>query len=110
MLRKLLISQVPTNLTLSSSIANKLMVRAANNFDRQIRVPVLARDKQKTFNVSQVSHSPSHISGLGFDFQKSMADGKVKLMNDEQIIAWYAKVLEGVKARYRKLQRFARYF
>ena len=85
------------------------MVRATNNFDRQVRAPVLAKDKLKNnFNISQVSNSPSHISGLGFDFQKSMADGKTKVMNDEQMVAWYAKVLEGVKARYRKLQKFAR--
>ena len=85
------------------------MVRATNNFDRQIRIPELSKDKARSNGLlNQVTNSPSHISGLGFDFQKSVTNGKRKQMNDEQMIAWYAKVLEGVRARYRKLQRFSR--
>lgn len=30
-------------------------------------------------------------------------------MSDEQTVSWYGKVLESVRIRYRKLQRFARY-
>ncbi|KAL5535244.1 SSK2 [Sanghuangporus sanghuang] len=91
------------------SITNKLMTRATNNFERQIRVPVHGREKQKGYtSVSQVANSPSSMNGLGFDFQRSMAESKGKLMTGEQMISWYEKVLESVKARYRKLQRFSR--
>lgn len=84
-------------------------MRATNNFNRQTRVPVLGKDKNKAHAItSQVTHSPSNINGLGFDFQKSMVEGKGRLMTGEQMISWYEKVLESVKARYRKLQRFAR--
>ena len=86
------------------------MLRAINNFNRQIRVPVLGKDKHKSAHLalSQAAHSPSTINGLGFDFQKSMADSKNRFMSSEQMISWYGKVLESVKARYRKLQRFTR--
>ncbi|KAH8120512.1 hypothetical protein DFH11DRAFT_1539623 [Phellopilus nigrolimitatus] len=91
------------------SITNKLMHRATINFERQIRIPVLGREKPRAlFTPPQVMYSPSNISGLGFDFHKSMADGKGRLMSGEQMISWYEKVLESVKARYRKLQRFSR--
>ena len=74
-----------------------------------MRIPELSKDKARNNSIlNQVANSPSHISGLGFDFQKSVSDGKRKAMNDEQMIAWYAKVLEGVRARYRKLQQFSR--
>ncbi|EJD04261.1 uncharacterized protein FOMMEDRAFT_28004 [Fomitiporia mediterranea MF3/22] len=91
------------------SITHRLMLRATNNFCRQIRVPVHGKEKQKLLSVtSQIAHSPSSINGLGFDFQKGMAESKGKFMSDEQVISWYEKVLESIKARYRKLQRFVR--
>lgn len=95
---------------LCSGITNKLMVRATNNFERQIRVPVLAKDKHRGLFTSHVG-SPSSVNGLGFDFhnQSRLAgDGKNRIMTGEQMINWYDKVLESVKARYRKLQRFSR--
>ena len=85
------------------------MTRATINFDRQIRVPVHGREKQKAIpSASQVSGTASNVNGLGFDFQRSMAESKGKIMTGEQMISWYEKVLESVKARYRKLQRFSR--
>jgi hypothetical protein len=30
-------------------------------------------------------------------------------MAPDQVISWYGKMLDGVRLRYRKLQRFARY-
>ena len=45
-----------------------------------------------------------------------LTDGKLqtavtvvdKMMSDEERIAWFAKILDAVRMRYRKLQRFAR--
>lgn len=37
------------------------------------------------------------------------APASKKRMSDEQIVSWFGKVLEGVRLRYRKLQRFSRY-
>lgn len=92
-----------------SSITHKLMVRATNNFERQIRIPVLAKDKPKpAFTPPQSSNSPSTLNGLGFDFHR-VQEGNRRNMTGEQVIGWYEKVLESVKARYRKLQRFSRY-
>lgn len=99
-----------TDRAYTSGITNKLMVRATNNFERQIRVPILAKDKHRGLFTSHVG-SPSSVNGLGFDFhnQSRLAgDGKNRIMTGEQMINWYDKVLESVKARYRKLQRFSR--
>lgn len=87
------------------------MVRATNNFQRQVRIPHLGRSKEKqkaVFTPPQTTSSPSNMPGLGFDFQRSILDSKGRFMSGEQTITWYEKVLESVKARYRKLQRFSR--
>lgn len=87
------------------------MVRVTNNFERQIRVPVSGKDKAATpFTPTRRPHSPQGVNGLGFEFHNRLSDGpnKSRLMSDEQMVSWYGKVLESVKVRYRKLQRFAR--
>ncbi|KAK1216773.1 Suppressor of Sensor Kinase (SLN1) [Marasmius sp. AFHP31] len=61
------------------SITSKLMFRVVNYFDAQIRVPEEPGDSNNS-----------------------------KGMTDKQKAAWYGKILDSVKSRYRKLQRFAR--
>jgi mitogen-activated protein kinase kinase kinase len=80
-----------------SSLTNKLMVRVANYFDTQVRLPSL--DKK----ASQRRASTNIFDG---DIITNNASGK---MTDEQKVNWYGKILDGVRLRYRKLQRFARY-
>lgn len=80
------------------------MVRVTNYFDTQVRVP-------------STSDTAEHIQQLNFDqepythglYQTTYPlESNTRKMTDQQIISWYSKVLESVRLRYRKLQRFAR--
>jgi mitogen-activated protein kinase kinase kinase len=73
------------------------MVRVANYFDTQARLPSL--DKKTTQR-----RPPTSI----FDGEIITNNSSGK-MTDEQKVNWYSKILDGVRLRYRKLQRFARY-
>ncbi|KAF8167798.1 hypothetical protein B0H34DRAFT_683077 [Crassisporium funariophilum] len=89
------------------SLTNKLMVRVTNYFDTQVRVPsgedtdehgysYQFKSDQGPYDAKfdQVAHIPESTSR--------------KKMTDQQIIGWYSKILDSVRLRYRKLQRFAR--
>jgi mitogen-activated protein kinase kinase kinase len=92
----------------SSALTNKLVVRVTNYFDTQIRIPIPA-DKVKHLEAQcGVSTPPGNPTSSAF--QNHMRAGSVnnKEMTNEQLIGWYGKILEGVKQRYRKLQRLAR--
>lgn len=78
-----------------SALTNKLMVRVTNYFETQVRVPT--SDEQTSASSSRSSRSA---------FQAHM-QGNTK-MTDEQMVSWYGKILDSVRLRYRKLQRFAR--
>lgn len=76
------------------------MVRVTNYFETQVRVPVNAKPSSTNGDVTE---------GKG----KSRASRKdrspaTQKMTDAQLLSWYAKILEGVRLRYRKLLRFAR--
>lgn len=93
-----------------SSLTNKLMVRVTNYFDTQVRVPT--REEMSELIQSHRLRNTDGDRGVGVakpTFQgiqeKSIANRK---MTDEQIISWYGKILDSVRLRYRKLQRFAR--
>ena len=72
------------------------MVRVTNYFDTQIRMPI----------VTSVNGS-APLDAAGTAFLAHLKEGG-KTMTEEQVIGWYGKVLDGVKQRYRKLQRLAR--
>ncbi|EIW86462.1 kinase [Coniophora puteana RWD-64-598 SS2] len=72
------------------ALTNKLMVRVANYFETQVRVPFVTD--------SPIKHR--HTSSFSSDSGDSMSE--------EQKVSWYSKVLDNVRLRYRKLQRFAR--
>ncbi|KAH8835953.1 kinase [Flagelloscypha sp. PMI_526] len=76
-----------------SSIINRLMVRVTNYFDSQIRIPTDDRNSEAT---SEMVINPSG------DLTNP------RKMTDDQMVTWYGRVLESVRLRYRKLQRFAR--
>ncbi|KAF9262528.1 kinase [Marasmius fiardii PR-910] len=59
----------------------RLMVRVINYFETQVRVP---------------------------EPKESRSVSSTRAMSDEQKAAWYRKILDNVRLRYRKLQRFAR--
>ncbi|KAI6045084.1 hypothetical protein EDC04DRAFT_3055049 [Pisolithus marmoratus] len=73
------------------SLTNRLMLRVVNYFDTQVRLPM-----------SQSYSRKSQALALQADVIGSAQ------MSDEQKVAWYGKILDNVRLRYRKLQRFAR--
>ncbi|KAF7367267.1 Protein kinase domain-containing protein [Mycena sanguinolenta] len=78
------------------STTNKLMVRVTNYFDTQVQVPT-GHDARRH------RHQKNGINGR---FETSM--GGKEQMTNEQMVSWYGKILDSVRLRYRKLQRFAR--
>ena len=82
------------------------MVRVINYFDTQIRVPVNSPDKLSNVEAKGTGSAPTSTSA----FQAHLREGVMgnKPMTNDQLISWYGKILEGVKQRYRKLQRLAR--
>jgi mitogen-activated protein kinase kinase kinase len=72
------------------------MVRVTNFFDGQLHLPASQRPmssqrRKPGTGVNGSVHTPSEQD-----------------VSDEQMISWYNKVLESVRQRYRKLQRFVR--
>ncbi|KAH9004199.1 kinase [Lactarius hatsudake] len=90
-------SVVAEQLCASSALTNKLMVRVTNFFDAQLHLPV----SQRPTSGQRRRPGPSVN---GYVRAASQQD-----MDDEQMISWYSKVLDSVRLRYRKLQRFVRY-
>lgn len=80
------------------SLTNKLMVRVANYFDTQVRLPSAdkkASQRRASANIFDADIIANNVSGQ-------------MTMTDEQKVNWYGKILDNVRLRYRKLQRFAR--
>ena len=84
------------------------MVRVTNYFDTQVRVP----SGEDTNEHGHPSYQFNVDKGLfdQFDQITHMQQEATtrKRMTDQQIIGWYSKILDSVRLRYRKLQRFAR--
>jgi mitogen-activated protein kinase kinase kinase len=80
----------------NSALTNKLMVRVTNFFDSQLHLPV----SQRPTSGQRRRPGPSVN---GYARAASQQD-----MDDEQMISWYGKILDSVRLRYRKLQRFVR--
>ncbi|KAF7310567.1 Protein kinase domain-containing protein [Mycena chlorophos] len=72
------------------STTNKLMVRVTNYFDTQVQVPT-GKDPRES---RRHKRHPE-------------ANGRER-MTSEQMVNWYGKILDSVRLRYRKLQRFVR--
>ncbi|KAI0343998.1 kinase [Trametopsis cervina] len=88
------------------ALTNKLMVRVTNYFDTQIRLPV-PPERITQFNANNGSSSMTVLTTTAF--QAHLREGAgIKNMTNEQLVNRYAKIFEGVKLRYRKLQRLAR--
>jgi mitogen-activated protein kinase kinase kinase len=74
------------------------MIRMTNYFDTQVRVPMGEDKSDQARNTRHNGHEDATIP--------RSHRGK---MAPDQVISWYAKMLDSVRLRYRKLQRFARY-
>ena len=72
------------------------MVRVTNCFDAQLRLPAPERPTS-----SQRRKPGTGVNGSTRPVSQQDA-------SDEQLTSWYGKVLESVRLRYRKLQRFVR--
>ncbi|KAJ3777634.1 hypothetical protein FB446DRAFT_659779, partial [Lentinula raphanica] len=87
------------------SLTNRLMVRVINYFDTQVRVPTSAavvNGKHNGKPPTKANSSTKHT------LEEHMGDPSTRTMTDEQKVNWYGKILDSVRLRYRKLQRFAR--
>ncbi|KAF8528034.1 hypothetical protein BU17DRAFT_61364 [Hysterangium stoloniferum] len=85
------------------SLTNRLMMRVTDYFETQLRVPSMKRRLQNVHenldpDVFFHSESSTHRDGVG----------RQKGMSDEQMVNWFSKVLNSVRLRYRKLQRYVR--
>lgn len=78
------------------SLTNKLMVRVINYFENSLHVPIPTDDDGRS-NIP--AGSPNDTSRQYRDQQP---------MTTEQMLVWYGKILDAIKMRFRKLQRFAR--
>ena len=79
------------------------MVRVTNYFETQVRVPI-----PMSGDPSDLRLSGSTPLSTGARVHSQNASQANRKMTDEQMVSWYGKVLDGVRWRYRKLQRFAR--
>ena len=71
------------------------MVRVTNYFDTQVRVPA-------TTELGIENSQRQRLSEYGIK-------PRARKMTDEQLTTWYGKILDSVRLRHRKLQRFARF-
>ncbi|KAI0047809.1 kinase [Auriscalpium vulgare] len=71
------------------ALTNKVIVRVTNYFDTQVRMPT----SSKTSRLAEGS-----ANGVG----------SRKSMSEDEMVVWYGKILDSVRLRYRKLQRFVR--
>lgn len=78
------------------------MVRVTDYFETQLHVPSM----KHRFKDDQ---SYSQASGYGGEVLPPELVGRAKEMSDEQMVGWFSKVLDSVRLRYRKLQRYVRY-
>ncbi|KAJ8520569.1 hypothetical protein ONZ45_g2639 [Pleurotus djamor] len=73
------------------ALTNKLMVRVTNFFETQVRVPQAVKPVNGNVKSALI---PAQLGS--------------RKMTQDQMVTWYGKILDGVRLRYRKLQRFAR--
>lgn len=117
----------------TSTLTKKLMHRVIDYFETQLHVPTVESNAAITVLASNGAvatasprKKPSTLRPLRNAMEeetvqietKAGLDGKVttttttavteKQLDGEEKIAWFAKILEAVRMRYRKLQRFAR--
>jgi mitogen-activated protein kinase kinase kinase len=79
------------------------MVRVTNYFETQVRVPATLDQADHRARERQVNGTKS-----AFQTHLQGTSGGSRKMSDEQMVSWYGKILDSVRLRYRKLQRFAR--
>ncbi|BEJ11012.1 hypothetical protein CspHIS471_0104340 [Cutaneotrichosporon sp. HIS471] len=92
------------------SLTHKLMTRVIGYFEEQLRIPVRLEDwpaVQAEIKAKEEAER-ARRKALGKENDKEEKKDKRRPMNTEEMVAWFAKILDAIKMRYRKLQRFAR--
>jgi mitogen-activated protein kinase kinase kinase len=79
------------------------MVRVTNYFETQVRVPTSNNHPSRRTVDRAVNGTKS-----AFQAHIQFNSAPSRKMTDEQMVSWYGKILDSVRLRYRKLQRFAR--
>ncbi|KAF5384696.1 hypothetical protein D9757_006245 [Collybiopsis confluens] len=96
------------------SLTNRLMVRVKDFFETQVHVPTSDGVAAAAAAAVSGSHSRHRVYGKPArddsnpNFEEHMTESAIRVMTDEQKVIWYSKILDSVRLRYRKLQRFAR--
>ena len=85
------------------------MVRVTDYFETQLYVPSMKRRLKEDHFISASDTHPAENSDYGDDSLPPRLMGRAKEMSDEQMVGWFSKVLDSVRLRYRKLQRYVRY-
>ncbi len=81
------------------------MLRVTNYFETQVRVPMGTQTSEHLQHANQTKgDSEFNLNNL----TPTIYNPEPRKMTDEQVISWYSKILESVRLRYRKLQRFTR--
>ncbi|THH30517.1 hypothetical protein EUX98_g3681 [Antrodiella citrinella] len=89
-----------------SSLTTKLIGHITNYFDTQVLLPLLsAEQKRKLRDAGLPAQETMAQTAFEVHMDSTSSD---KPISDDQLLNWYAKILEGVKHRYRKLQRLSR--
>ncbi|ORX35369.1 hypothetical protein BD324DRAFT_609596 [Kockovaella imperatae] len=79
------------------SLTNRLLGRTCHSFERQLHIPAPITD----------IHSQRAVTDLRMQRNPITAEER-KIMSPGAMLSWYSKMLDAVRMRYRKLQRFAR--
>ncbi|GJJ09563.1 hypothetical protein Clacol_003786 [Clathrus columnatus] len=80
-----------------SSLTNRLMIRVTDYFETQLRVPSVGKNE----NANPEPDVPIRV-------ETALAGNSHRTMSDEQMVSWFGKVLDSVRLRSRKLQRYVR--
>ncbi|KAF8592011.1 Pkinase-domain-containing protein [Ramaria rubella] len=88
------------------SLTNRLMIRVTDYFETQLHVPSMKRRPKD--DQLPLGSEPLLFVENGFHWDETIASGRAKEMTDVQTVGWFSKVLDSVRLRYRKLQRYVR--
>lgn len=85
------------------------MIRVIEYFETQLHVPSMTRHLKEDQFPALSDIPPVEINRYEDDPSIPGLVGRAKEMSDEQVVGWFGKVLDSVRLRYRKLQRYVRY-
>ena len=91
--------------TNDSSLTNRLMSRVCTYFDEQLLDPIT--EVEDTRNMAEATGKPVPLIRRPAREAEAVQQMQRQMSMEEKLV-WYGKILDAVRMRYRKLQRFAR--